>query len=879
MRQTWTVSRGWFAWFLIAAAAGPWPARAQAVLHPGTVQATVGLTGFTHQSGNLSISGPGSSGTAQFTGTTASVTVEGDRTYHSYSVSTSYGLNGSHSVWLSGSMSLWVPIAATTPIDLTRQGGAIAVKVVASGGSVSGLSISTTGALPNGSFGASSTASGDSTTVPAPAGTTAHVGGTATVNVTNPATGGVLCSVRLPLPSATVAVVAGPAAPASFTVAASPALCQTSLAGTVGVDNIPSGGATPLSAFVSSGYPSFVGAWLTGNDQPYTLTGLQAGRCYPTPSMQFGAPSNETLYLPTGDPPYVDLVLGSTSTRDYLYQGARALGRLRVSGPAASLVSTRSVRLDGDQDPALPGGGPTAGGYAYANTDPSDGSFDVVLTEGPWRLGNANLQFAVTDLGAVSATSLTMTPGLPSFTAVGSITLNDLDIPVSRASIAFSVVGPGGAPPAVISSPLLIASASDPASGRWTSLVSSTSASGLGAVYLHAVGPPGDYRFDGYATINGSRSQFASNARLTIGMGAYTPVGSNVVVVPKLPDGTDSPLSLQLETVTAPGETSVSLSDVGPPAPTGYVLVSLASTSAPDVKLAYAYPSTSAAHSGRVTACLSYAGLSVPPVDQPKLRLYQWTCTTGTCSPLDWQRGFGAVDTVNKKVCADLFTTTPFAISAETDSILGPLVLALPLEQPASVACVGTEDAPAVLEAGEAACAVTVNGANGLAGSCSNGEGRLASCTFDGQPEQALGLGPHPVSVEAIAEDGSTRTCTSHVTVVDRRPPQISLRATPEQLWPPNHRMVPIDLGRQVSDRCDAAPEVHCTATSSEPEGAEGDIAWSHGELSLRAERSGRGPGRIYQITCTARDASGNESSTTTQVLVPRDQRPHGRQP
>jgi hypothetical protein len=40
--------------------------------------------------------------------------------------------------------------------------------------------------------------------------------------------------------------------------------------------------------------------------------------------------------------------------------------------------------------------------------------------------------------------------------------------------------------------------------------------------------------------------------------------------------------------------------------------------------------------------------------------------------------------------------------------------------------------------------------------------------------------------------------------------------------------------------------------------------------LSLRAERSGKGDGRVYTITVEAVDAAGNASELTTTVSVPK---------
>ncbi len=42
-------------------------------------------------------------------------------------------------------------------------------------------------------------------------------------------------------------------------------------------------------------------------------------------------------------------------------------------------------------------------------------------------------------------------------------------------------------------------------------------------------------------------------------------------------------------------------------------------------------------------------------------------------------------------------------------------------------------------------------------------------------------------------------------------------------------------------------------------------------ELMLRAERGGKGTGRIYTLTYTARDAAGNVGTAQVTVAVPHD--------
>ncbi|HYY99628.1 MAG TPA: hypothetical protein VE642_13595, partial [Pyrinomonadaceae bacterium] len=70
--------------------------------------------------------------------------------------------------------------------------------------------------------------------------------------------------------------------------------------------------------------------------------------------------------------------------------------------------------------------------------------------------------------------------------------------------------------------------------------------------------------------------------------------------------------------------------------------------------------------------------------------------------------------------------------------------------------------------------------------------------------------------------------------------------------------------------------------TSSEPDDGLGDgdapndiqgaaFGADDREFLLRAERSGKGSGRVYTVTYRARDAAGNTTTVSTQVSVPHD--------
>lgn len=115
-----------------------------------------------------------------------------------------------------------------------------------------------------------------------------------------------------------------------------------------------------------------------------------------------------------------------------------------------------------------------------------------------------------------------------------------------------------------------------------------------------------------------------------------------------------------------------------------------------------------------------------------------------------------------------------------------------------------------------------------------------------------------------------TNTCAFLVTVSDCEPPSIqSIVASPAILWPPNHRMQPVTLSVSATDNCHVARTRIVGVTSNEPGPSPdweltGDLT-----LNLRAERSGKGAGRLYSITVECADDSGNTSTAVATVAVP----------
>jgi hypothetical protein len=109
-------------------------------------------------------------------------------------------------------------------------------------------------------------------------------------------------------------------------------------------------------------------------------------------------------------------------------------------------------------------------------------------------------------------------------------------------------------------------------------------------------------------------------------------------------------------------------------------------------------------------------------------------------------------------------------------------------------------------------------------------------------------------------------------------PPKIlSIAATPNVLWPPNHRLIPVKLTVKAVDNCDSSPVARIIkVTSNEPKNRLAPDWEITGPLSvnLRATRLGARHGRIYLITVQCEDSSGNISYGSVQVVVPHNNEP-----
>ncbi|TRO48737.1 PKD domain-containing protein [Candidatus Bathyarchaeota archaeon] len=138
-------------------------------------------------------------------------------------------------------------------------------------------------------------------------------------------------------------------------------------------------------------------------------------------------------------------------------------------------------------------------------------------------------------------------------------------------------------------------------------------------------------------------------------------------------------------------------------------------------------------------------------------------------------------------------------------------------------------------------------------------------------------LGTHVLTLSATDDSGNTGTDTVTIEAVDTTPPEINVSVAPDIMWPPNHKYADVETVVIVHDVVDPSPSVVLVSvTSNEADNAKGDgntvndiVILGDTMFKLRAERSGTGQGRVYTITYSATDASGNSAEAAVTIVVP----------
>lgn len=113
---------------------------------------------------------------------------------------------------------------------------------------------------------------------------------------------------------------------------------------------------------------------------------------------------------------------------------------------------------------------------------------------------------------------------------------------------------------------------------------------------------------------------------------------------------------------------------------------------------------------------------------------------------------------------------------------------------------------------------------------------------------------------------------------LDTIPPSLTVSLSPNTLWPPNDKLVSVTAAITVKDDYDPAPEIKLESITASETLATNDIQGAQfgtddRQFSLAAKRAGTNQaGRIYTVTYSATDASGNRATASATVTVPHDQ-------
>jgi hypothetical protein len=152
--------------------------------------------------------------------------------------------------------------------------------------------------------------------------------------------------------------------------------------------------------------------------------------------------------------------------------------------------------------------------------------------------------------------------------------------------------------------------------------------------------------------------------------------------------------------------------------------------------------------------------------------------------------------------------------------------------------------------------------------------------TYSG-PFGIAGDGAHMLTFWSIDDAGNEELPQGPQAIrIDATPPTVVCTVSPNSLWPPNKKMIPVNVSVTVSDFLSGpAGFILVSAVSNEPVPGGAIENFISGTTStaglLRADRAGGKGGRVYTLTYKGSDVAGNMAVCSGTVLVPHDQGDH----
>jgi len=116
--------------------------------------------------------------------------------------------------------------------------------------------------------------------------------------------------------------------------------------------------------------------------------------------------------------------------------------------------------------------------------------------------------------------------------------------------------------------------------------------------------------------------------------------------------------------------------------------------------------------------------------------------------------------------------------------------------------------------------------------------------------------------------------CAPDCTITNLPPVCTGAFATPDYLWPPNHKMVPVAIDGVVDPDGDPLVLTVTDIAQDEPIGGScpNGVGLGLDGVSVRTERDGSGDGRVYHVAFQAVDVCGAPCLGEVTVCVPHDQ-------
>jgi hypothetical protein len=161
---------------------------------------------------------------------------------------------------------------------------------------------------------------------------------------------------------------------------------------------------------------------------------------------------------------------------------------------------------------------------------------------------------------------------------------------------------------------------------------------------------------------------------------------------------------------------------------------------------------------------------------------------------------------------------------------------------------------------------------------CNVGTVDAGACLSYSVPITITESGRHVVSFFSYNQFGAPETRAKPVEVlIDKEPPVMTCSAVPDELWPPNKRMIGITVSVTAVDEV-SGPADYLLVDIKDSAGDAGnavqgfDIGTSDTKGMMLSDRTGYGGDRFYTLAYQSQDALGNVGTCDVIVRVPHDQ-------